>query len=181
RRWGAGGVHKQPVTQLSADRPLYKPHLCFLRELTQTDQTTLITTSPAPPEQASTHSPETTCTMLPATLTLTLPHSRSRWGAVVIMVLLILSATCARCTTVEHDLHIVHNVDNRSPEIDPFWYVGRGVRPIGRFGKRESSRSVQPVLGSLELLLSALRSEEATRRTRSTRTEFAHDEEDWLP
>lgn len=24
------------------------------------------------------------------------------------------------------------------PEIDPFWYVGRGVRPIGRFGKRHS-------------------------------------------
>ncbi|NXF81431.1 PRRP protein, partial [Sclerurus mexicanus] len=30
-----------------------------------------------------------------------------------------------------------HQIDNRSPEIDPFWYVGRGVRPIGRFGKRQ--------------------------------------------
>ncbi|XP_072514608.1 prolactin releasing hormone 2 [Salminus brasiliensis] len=121
--------------------------------------------------------------MLPQTLALAMPHSRSRWGTVVIMVLLILSATamCASCTTVEHDLHIVHNVDNRSPEIDPFWYVGRGVRPIGRFGKRESARSVQPVLGSLELLLSALRSEEGARGDRNTRTGLTHDDDDWLP
>ncbi|KAL7835268.1 hypothetical protein SRHO_G00276150 [Serrasalmus rhombeus] len=141
----------------------------------------LLATAPAPPEQTSTHSPEPTSTMLPETLTLALPCSRSRWGSVVVMVLLILSATatCACCTTVEHDLHIVHNVDNRSPEIDPFWYVGRGVRPIGRFGKRESLRSVQPVLGSLELLLSALRSEEGARGVRTSGT--AHDDEDWLP
>ncbi|OCT75971.1 prolactin-releasing peptide [Xenopus laevis] len=30
-----------------------------------------------------------------------------------------------------------HQIDSRSPEIDPYWYVGRGVRPIGRFGKRQ--------------------------------------------
>lgn len=66
------------------------------------------------------------------------------------------------------------------PEIDPFWYVGRGVRPIGRFGKRESAQSVQPVLGSLELLLSALRSE-STRGARGARTGLERDDEDWLP
>ncbi|XP_036414128.1 prolactin releasing hormone 2 [Colossoma macropomum] len=182
---GGGCVHDHPVTQKSADRPLYKPHLRLrlLSEPTQTDQSALLTTAPAPPEQTSTHSPEPTCAMLPETLTFALPCSRSRWGSVVVMVLLILSATatCACCTTVEHDLHIVHNVDNRSPEIDPFWYVGRGVRPIGRFGKRESARSVQPVLGSLELLLSALRSEEGARGVRSSGPALAHDDEDWLP
>ncbi|KAG9283507.1 prolactin releasing hormone 2 [Astyanax mexicanus] len=121
--------------------------------------------------------------MLPEMLALALPGSRSRWSTVAVMVLLFLSATaiCVHCTTVEHDLHIVHNVDNRSPEIDPFWYVGRGVRPIGRFGKRESAGSVQPVLGSLELLLSALRSEEGARGDRSTHTGLTHDDDDWLP
>ncbi|KAF5901803.1 AN1-type zinc finger protein 1, partial [Clarias magur] len=37
------------------------------------------------------------------------------WLSVVIVALLILStsSTCVQCTTVEQDLHIVHNVDNR--------------------------------------------------------------------
>lgn len=41
---------------------------------------------------------------------------RLRWLSVLVAALLILStsATCAQCTTVEQDLHIVHNVDNRS-------------------------------------------------------------------
>ncbi|XP_030625977.1 prolactin releasing hormone 2 [Chanos chanos] len=117
--------------------------------------------------------------MLPETLALPVREclSRYRWGTVAFMILLILSttATCAHCTTVEHDLHIVHNVDNRSPEIDPFWYVGRGVRPIGRFGKRQSGGSLQPVLSSLELLLSTLRNKESLRNT------LAQDDTDWLP
>ncbi|XP_009703895.1 PREDICTED: prolactin-releasing peptide [Cariama cristata] len=52
-----------------------------------------------------------------------------------------------------------HQIDNRSPEIDPFWYVGRGVRPIGRFGKRQlsSSRgSRRPVSRHLDFILDAL-------------------------
>ncbi|XP_036258909.1 uncharacterized protein LOC118699196 isoform X2 [Molothrus ater] len=52
-----------------------------------------------------------------------------------------------------------HQIDNRSPEIDPFWYVGRGVRPIGRFGKRQlrSSRgSLRPVNRHLDFILNAL-------------------------
>ncbi|KAM9436721.1 prolactin releasing hormone 2 [Clarias gariepinus] len=85
------------------------------------------------------------------------------WLSVVIVAFLILStsATCVECTTVEQDLRIVHNVDNRSPEIDPFWYVGRGVRPIGRFGKRESGAPLQHAL--LLLLHSALRNTESVR------------------
>lgn len=45
------------------------------------------------------------------------------------------------------------------PEIDPFWYVGRGVRPIGRFGKRQlkSSRgSLRPLSRHLDFILNAL-------------------------
>ncbi|NWR71393.1 PRRP protein, partial [Centropus unirufus] len=52
-----------------------------------------------------------------------------------------------------------HQIDNRSPEIDPFWYVGRGVRPIGRFGKRQmrSSRgSLRPVSRHLDFILNTL-------------------------
>ncbi|KAJ8419173.1 hypothetical protein AAFF_G00006720 [Aldrovandia affinis] len=77
----------------------------------------------------------------------------------VFTLLLLLSAsmTCALSTTLEDDLHIVHNLDNRSPEIDPFWYVGRGVRPIGRFGKRQASSGLRPAVSHLELLLHSLR------------------------
>ncbi|TFK03168.1 Prolactin-releasing peptide [Platysternon megacephalum] len=56
-----------------------------------------------------------------------------------------------------------HQIDNRSPEIDPFWYVGRGVRPIGRFGKRQlrsSHKSPRPGISSLELIVNALQDQE---------------------
>uniref|UniRef100_A0A8C5FLY6 Prolactin releasing hormone n=1 Tax=Gadus morhua TaxID=8049 RepID=A0A8C5FLY6_GADMO len=26
------------------------------------------------------------------------------------------------------------------PEIDPYWYTGRGIRPVGRFGRRVKAR-----------------------------------------
>lgn len=51
------------------------------------------------------------------------------------------------------------------PEIDPFWYVGRGVRPIGRFGKRHSqaealdSGEVKSIVRML-LLLNSLRNKQ---------------------
>ncbi|XP_078233522.1 uncharacterized protein LOC144583517 [Pogona vitticeps] len=59
-----------------------------------------------------------------------------------------------------------HQVDNRSPEIDPFWYVGRGVRPIGRFGRRQlkfgqniqrSGRNI------LDLVLTTIQEQEAVK------------------
>ncbi|XP_062376603.1 prolactin releasing hormone 2 [Sardina pilchardus] len=105
---------------------------------------------------------------------------RYRRGMIAFALLLFLSVTVtyAHSTTVEHDLHIVHNVDNRSPEIDPFWYVGRGVRPIGRFGKRVTDSGnvggLRPVLSSLELLLTALREKEDLRHT------LAQEEPEWL-
>uniref|UniRef100_A0AAY4DNP6 Prolactin releasing hormone 2 n=1 Tax=Denticeps clupeoides TaxID=299321 RepID=A0AAY4DNP6_9TELE len=103
--------------------------------------------------------------------------THSHWGTAALALLLLLSLTagCVQSTTVEHDLHIVHNVDNRSPEIDPFWYVGRGVRPIGRFGKRQTAGGLRHVLSSLELLLSTLRDKE------NLRSALAPEEPDWIP
>ncbi|XP_031137787.1 prolactin releasing hormone 2 [Sander lucioperca] len=101
--------------------------------------------------------------------------------ALALLLLLSSSFSSAHSTTVEHDFHIVHNVDNRSPEIDPFWYVGRGVRPIGRFGKRDSSvealgsGGMQPVLRTLGLLLSSLRNKENLEKM------LDGEDRDWLP
>ncbi|KAK7879403.1 hypothetical protein WMY93_030739 [Mugilogobius chulae] len=108
----------------------------------------------------------------------------SRWLLTVLTLLLLLCTrlSSAHSTTVEHDFHIVHNVDNRSPEIDPFWYVGRGVRPIGRFGKRHSaevdlsSRDMQPVLRTLEMLLNSLK-----HKNQLHKVPLNADEQDWLP
>ncbi|XP_053198559.1 prolactin releasing hormone 2 [Scomber japonicus] len=107
----------------------------------------------------------------------------SRWlpAALALLLLLSSSLSCVQSTTVEHDFHIVHNVDNRSPEIDPFWYVGRGVRPIGRFGKRHSSvealgsRGMQPVVRILELLFNSLRNKENLKKVLDGK------DRDWLP
>ncbi|XP_033021453.1 prolactin-releasing peptide-like [Lacerta agilis] len=57
-----------------------------------------------------------------------------------------------------------HQIDNRSPEIDPFWYVGRGVRPIGRFGKRQlkfTRNNLRSASSSLDLILTALQKQAA--------------------
>ncbi|XP_034049241.1 prolactin releasing hormone 2 [Thalassophryne amazonica] len=102
----------------------------------------------------------------------------SRWLPATLALLLLLlscSFSSAHSTTVEHNFHIVHNVDNRSPEIDPFWYVGRGVRPIGRFGKRSDGAAVQPVVRTLELLLNSLRNKENLEKV------LDGEDRDWLP
>ncbi|XP_056155791.1 prolactin releasing hormone 2 [Lampris incognitus] len=109
-----------------------------------------------------------------------------RWLPAALAMALVLSSSTssvssAHSTTMEHDFHIVHNVDNRSPEIDPFWYVGRGVRPIGRFGKRHSNvvmvdgGGMQPIISTLEMLLNSLRSKENLGKTLDGR------DRDWLP
>lgn len=57
--------------------------------------------------------------------------------------------------------------------------MGRGVRPIGRFGKRVIDSGniggLRPVLSSLEFLLTALREKENLRST------LAQEEPEWLP
>nr|XP_040023403.1 prolactin releasing hormone 2 [Gasterosteus aculeatus aculeatus]XP_040023404.1 prolactin releasing hormone 2 [Gasterosteus aculeatus aculeatus] len=107
----------------------------------------------------------------------------SRWLPASLLLLLLLSSSLSRAhsTTMEHDFHIAHNVDNRSPEIDPFWYVGRGVRPIGRFGKRHGpgeavgSRGVQPVLRALGLVVNSLRNKDNFGKV------LDREDRDWLP
>ncbi|XP_053715865.1 prolactin releasing hormone 2 [Synchiropus splendidus] len=108
---------------------------------------------------------------------------KHRWLPALLALLVLLSCSLgsSHSTTVEHDFHIVHNLDNRSPEIDPFWYVGRGVRPIGRFGKRYSSTEiltpveVQPVVRTLLQLLTTLRNKENLDQV------LARSDTDWLP
>ncbi|KAJ6661934.1 hypothetical protein lerEdw1_012781 [Lerista edwardsae] len=66
--------------------------------------------------------------------------------------------------TAGHGRSFNHQIGNRSPEIDPFWYVGRGVRPIGRFGKRHLKsgwNSLRSGSSSLDLILKALQEQEA--------------------
>ncbi|XP_005411284.1 PREDICTED: prolactin-releasing peptide [Chinchilla lanigera] len=29
-----------------------------------------------------------------------------------------------------------HSMEVRTPDINPAWYAGRGIRPVGRFGRR---------------------------------------------
>uniref|UniRef100_A0A674HTA6 Prolactin releasing hormone n=1 Tax=Taeniopygia guttata TaxID=59729 RepID=A0A674HTA6_TAEGU len=30
------------------------------------------------------------------------------------------------------------SMEIRNPDIDPSWYTGRGIRPVGRFGRRQA-------------------------------------------
>ncbi|KAG8572723.1 hypothetical protein GDO81_012141 [Engystomops pustulosus] len=82
---------------------------------------------------------------------------KRRMVTVYILVLLIsLSVISAQSRSMNHQ------IDYRSPEIDPYWYVGRGVRPIGRFGKRQlrSRSSLRPQFSSLLKLLSHLKKQD---------------------
>ncbi|XP_044856774.1 prolactin-releasing peptide-like [Mauremys mutica] len=51
--------------------------------------------------------------------------------------------TCLALPKAECRLH-ERSMEIRNPDIDPSWYTGRGIRPVGRFGRRravvESSR-----------------------------------------
>ncbi|KAJ1100580.1 hypothetical protein NDU88_005661 [Pleurodeles waltl] len=63
-----------------------------------------------------------------------------------------------------------HQIDNRSPEVDPIWYVGRGVRPIGRFGKRQimkNSSGLRHGINNIEFILKALLQQELHKADRA--------------
>ncbi|XP_053839000.1 prolactin-releasing peptide [Vidua macroura] len=32
----------------------------------------------------------------------------------------------------------IRSKENMNPDIDPSWYTGRGIRPVGRFGRRRA-------------------------------------------
>uniref|UniRef100_A0A8C9QCV9 Prolactin releasing hormone n=1 Tax=Spermophilus dauricus TaxID=99837 RepID=A0A8C9QCV9_SPEDA len=32
-----------------------------------------------------------------------------------------------------------HSMEIRTPDINPAWYRGRGIRPVGRFGRRRAA------------------------------------------
>ncbi|XP_058696511.1 prolactin-releasing peptide [Poecile atricapillus] len=37
-----------------------------------------------------------------------------------------------------HGRVLQRSMEIRNPEIDPSWYTGRGIRPVGRFGRRQA-------------------------------------------
>nr|XP_020658006.1 prolactin-releasing peptide [Pogona vitticeps] len=44
-----------------------------------------------------------------------------------------LAIPVAECQILEQSMEI------RNPDIDPSWYTGRGIRPVGRFGRRRAA------------------------------------------
>ncbi|XP_030807805.1 prolactin-releasing peptide [Camarhynchus parvulus] len=48
----------------------------------------------------------------------------------LLLLCLSLPTTCGR--VLERSMEI------RTPDIDPSWYTGRGIRPVGRFGRRRA-------------------------------------------
>ncbi|ELW63558.1 prolactin-releasing peptide [Tupaia chinensis] len=40
-----------------------------------------------------------------------------------------------------------HSMEIRAPDINPAWYTGRGIRPVGRFGRRRAALRDVPLPG----------------------------------
>ncbi|XP_037998556.1 prolactin-releasing peptide [Motacilla alba alba] len=53
----------------------------------------------------------------------------------LLLVCLTLPATHGR--VLERSMEI-RSKENMNPDIDPSWYTGRGIRPVGRFGRRQA-------------------------------------------
>ncbi|XP_054685481.1 prolactin-releasing peptide [Grus americana] len=56
-----------------------------------------------------------------------------------------LGAACLLCLLlacltlpVAHGRIRERSMEIRNPDIDPSWYTGRGIRPVGRFGRRRA-------------------------------------------
>ncbi|XP_027493302.1 prolactin-releasing peptide isoform X2 [Corapipo altera] len=56
-----------------------------------------------------------------------------------------LGATCLLCLLlacltlpVASGRILQRSMEIRNPDIDPSWYTGRGIRPVGRFGRRQA-------------------------------------------
>ncbi|XP_019347766.1 PREDICTED: prolactin-releasing peptide [Gavialis gangeticus] len=56
------------------------------------------------------------------------------WAACFMCLLLVcLDLPDTDCRIHERSMEI------RNPDIDPSWYTGRGIRPVGRFGRRRAA------------------------------------------
>uniref|UniRef100_A0A8D0HJ45 Prolactin releasing hormone n=1 Tax=Sphenodon punctatus TaxID=8508 RepID=A0A8D0HJ45_SPHPU len=53
------------------------------------------------------------------------------WFVCLLLICLALPQT--ECRIQERAMEI------RNPDIDPSWYTGRGIRPVGRFGRRRAT------------------------------------------
>ncbi|KAM6398348.1 prolactin-releasing peptide [Pluvialis apricaria] len=51
--------------------------------------------------------------------------------------LLCLLLTCLTLPITHGHIH-ERSMEIRNPDIDPSWYTGRGIRPVGRFGRRRA-------------------------------------------
>ncbi|XP_074405037.1 prolactin-releasing peptide isoform X1 [Zonotrichia albicollis] len=51
------------------------------------------------------------------------------------LLLLCLSLPATHGRVLERSVEI-RSKENMTPDIDPSWYTGRGIRPVGRFGRR---------------------------------------------
>ncbi|XP_071419088.1 prolactin-releasing peptide [Pithys albifrons albifrons] len=56
-----------------------------------------------------------------------------------------LGTTCLLCLLLAcltlpgaHGRVLERSMEIRNPDIDPSWYTGRGIRPVGRFGRRQA-------------------------------------------
>ncbi|XP_061235277.1 prolactin-releasing peptide [Neopsephotus bourkii] len=55
-------------------------------------------------------------------------------GAACLLCLLLTCLTLPGACSRRHE----HSMETRNPDIDPSWYTGRGIRPVGRFGRRQA-------------------------------------------
>uniref|UniRef100_G1KUM8 Prolactin releasing hormone n=2 Tax=Anolis carolinensis TaxID=28377 RepID=G1KUM8_ANOCA len=53
---------------------------------------------------------------------------------------------CLLCLLLDHlvfpdteSRNLDESTEIRNPDIDPSWYTGRGIRPVGRFGRRRAA------------------------------------------
>ncbi|XP_017194336.3 prolactin-releasing peptide [Oryctolagus cuniculus] len=52
-----------------------------------------------------------------------------------LLCLLLLSLALRGAASQAHQ----HSMEIRTPDINPAWYTGRGIRPVGRFGRRRAA------------------------------------------
>ncbi|KAM9011000.1 prolactin-releasing peptide isoform 1-T1 [Ara ararauna] len=59
-------------------------------------------------------------------------------GAACLLCLLLACLTLPAACSRRRERSMEIRSKNRNPDIDPSWYTGRGIRPVGRFGRRQA-------------------------------------------